>query len=333
MIFCFLFFWNTSPKEDYDEDLQEEPIDWDETPLYDVIILGSGPAGSTAAIYTAQAGFSTLVIHGELPGGQLSKTTEVINFPTFKGTGPELVKAIEMQATEYGAEYRFDTIVKTDLKSFPRRLTTANGEGLRCRSLIIATGGRARMLGLESEHRLMGRGICTCAHCDGHLFKGKSVVVVGGGMASIHEALYLSKICSNVTLVSQSSKLRTITNMDETLSSNGIKVITNIVVKNITGTYGVSGVTLFVKINNRMYNICCSGVFISIGQIPETSIFRDVLPVNKNGYFITDGTPKTKIPGVFVAGDCTSQEIKQAVTAAGDGCKAGIYAAKYLQTL
>ena len=318
-----------------DEDSEETPkeINWGKVEIIDVLIIGSGPAGCTAALYAARAGYSTVVLHGNLPGGQLTQTTEIENFPAFEGTGIQLVDKMKDQSMKYGAKYLQETVREVDLSVFPRRIITTTNAGFLCKSLIIATGAKAKYLGLPSEERLKNRGVSACAVCDGRLFAHQDVAVVGGGDVAVEEALYLSKICRNVTLFHRRNELRASLPMKKKLESSTVNVVYDTVVSEVLGDDYVTGVRVKnVKTNEETkYNI--AAIFIAIGHEPETKLFEGQLDIDKNGYFITDGTPKTKVPGVFVAGDCADKVYRQAITSAGTGCQAALLAEKYLNEI
>lgn len=317
-----------------DDDLElPKEINWDEVPVIDVIILGSGPAGCTAALYAARAGYNTVVLHGDVPGGQLVYTTEVENFPSFNGTGPQLVDAMKEQAIRNGAKFLTDTIVKVNLSVFPRRLESYDGNGYKCRSLIIATGAKAKYLGLPSEERLKNRGVSACAICDGALYSNQDVAIVGGGDVAAEEALYLAKICRTVRLFHRRDELRASNPMKKRLAASKVQIIYDTVIDEVLGEDFVTGVQVKNVKTNELTNHTVSALFVAIGHFPETSIFEGQLDRDKGGYFITDGTPRTKVPGVFVAGDCADKVYRQAITSAGTGCQAALLAEHYLADL
>ena len=342
MFFFFLLFSIVKCEEDEEDgwgfgfdDEEEEPkeIDWDNTEIVDVIILGSGPAGCTAALYSARAGYSTVVLHGNIPGGQLTQTTEVENFPSFEGTGTELVDKMKEQSAKYGAKFIQDTVEEVDLSVFPRRLVTHSHTGLRCRSLIIATGAKAKYLGLESEQRLINKGVSACAVCDGRLFSNQDVAIVGGGDVAAEEAIYLSKMCKSVTLFHRRNELRASMPMKRKLNASTVKIDYDSVIDEVLGDDYVTGLRVKnVKTGEiSQYNV--AALFVAIGHEPETALFRGQLDIDEHGYFITDGSPRTKVPGVFVAGDCADKVYRQAITSAGTGCQAALLAEKYLSEL
>lgn len=313
-----------------DDDDAPKVIDWDKVPVHDLIILGSGPAGSTAALYAARAGLKPLVIRGNVPGGQLTYTSEVENFPSFEGTGTELVTKMEEQAKKYGANYIQDHIVTVNLSTYPRRLESQVGEGYLCKSLIIATGAKAKYLGLESEKRFINRGVSACAVCDGSLFTGRDVAVVGGGDIAAEEALYLSKICKSVTLYHRRDKLRASLPMREKLFSSSVNIVYDTVVDEVLGDDMVNGLKTRNVKTGEIKTVNVSALFVAIGQSPQTEIFKGQLPMDEYGYFKTDGSPRTNVKGVFVAGDCADKVYRQAITSAGSGCQAALLVEKFL---
>ena len=299
--------------------------------IHNLIIAGSGPAGSTAALYAARAGFSPLVFHGSAPGGQLTTTTELENFPGWKGTGPDLVTKIEEQATHAGAQYSYEEILDCSLSPEIKSIRTDSGE-YSARALIIATGANAKYLNVPGEEKLIGKGVSACAVCDGPLYKGKNVVVVGGGDTAIEEALYLQKICKSVKLIVRGDALTASTVMKERMAKSGIEIMWNRQVANVRGQSRVEGVAL-KGTQNEHEDIKCDALFVAIGHSPATKAFAKWLKTDNNGYFVTNGTPETSIPGVFVAGDCADPVYRQAITAAGSGCQAALLAERYLNSL
>ena len=296
----------------------------------DVVIIGSGPAGSTAALYIARAGFHPLVLHGQTPGGQLTGTTELSNFPGWTGTGPELVMKIEEQATNEGAEYRFEIVTEADLKSNPKVLKTDTGATYHTKVVIIATGATAMYLGLPNEERLKSKGVSGCAMCDGPLYKGKNVIVVGGGDAAAEEALFLSHIAKSCKLVHRRDELRASLPMKNRVKASTIECIWDSVVVDVLGKDKVTGVRLKNVKTNKETEVPCDGLFIAIGHSPATKPFRDQLDCDPQGYIITKGNPQTKIDGVFACGDCADRVFRQAITSAGTGCQAALLAERYL---
>ena len=316
-----------------DEEEGQKEINWDNLKVHDLIILGSGPAGSTAALYSARAGYKPLVLHGDVPGGQLTFTSEIENFPGFNGTGTQLVRFMEHQATHAGASYKSEIIVSVDLSVFPRRLISENNVGYLCKSLIIATGAKAKYLGLENEQRLRNRGVSGCATCDGPLYTGQDVIVVGGGDVAVEEALYLTKICKSVTLVHRRNDLRASLPMKKKIMASTVKFEWDSVIEDVIGDDYLTSVQIKNIKTNKIKTLNVGAMFVAIGHTPETKAFNGQLDLDESGYFITNGSPETKIPGVFVAGDCADKRYRQAITSAGTGCQAALLAEKYLTEL
>ncbi|UCD73683.1 MAG: thioredoxin-disulfide reductase [Candidatus Bathyarchaeota archaeon] len=301
--------------------------------MYDVLIIGSGPAGLTAAVYTSRARLKTLVVAGAMWGGQLMLTTEVENFPGFKEgiVGPDLIDNMWKQAESFGAKMIFEDAASVDFSSKPFKVMVGDKvyEG---RTVIIATGASARWLGLESETRLRGRGVSVCATCDAAFFKDKKVVVVGGGDSAMEEALALSKFAREVIVVHRRDKLRASRILQERAFENPkIKFIWNSIVQEILGKDKVEGVLFRKSPSNKEMQIVCDAVFIAIGHKPNTEIFKDQVEMDERGYVSTEDTTKTSVGGVFVAGDAEDYRYRQAITAAGAGCKAALDAQKYLE--
>jgi thioredoxin reductase (NADPH) len=299
-----------------------------------VIILGSGCAGSTAAIYAARANLSPLVLEGREPGGQLSLTTDVENFPGFVDgvQGPELVEIMKRQAQRFGAEYRTESATEVDLQRRPFTVRTDEGEYL-AKALIVATGASARMLGLESERRLLGRGVSTCATCDGAFFRGKELLVVGGGDTAVEEAIFLTRFASRVTIVHRRDQFRASKILVERAGKNPkIDYLWNTVVVEILDPEknGVSAVRLKNTRDGSEQTRKADGVFIAIGHEPNTKIFEGKLELSKGYIVLRDGS-RTSVEGVFAAGDVHDLVYRQAITAAGCGCRAAIDAERYLE--
>jgi len=301
--------------------------------LYDVIVMGSGPAGFTAAIYASRAKLKTLVVAGAMWGGQLMLTTEVENFPGFKEgiLGPDLMDNMWKQAERFGAEMVFEDATAVDFSSKPCKVTVGSKvyEG---KSVIVATGASARWLGLESETRLRGRGVSVCATCDAAFFKNKKAVVVGGGDTALEEALALSKFVREVKVVHRRDKLRaTKILQDRALKDPKIEFIWNSTVQEILGKDRVEGIRLKKAGSNEEFEVTCDAVFIAIGHKPNTEIFKGQIELNKAGYVVANDTTKTSVEGVFVAGDVQDYRYRQAITSAGTGCKAAMDAIKHLE--
>jgi thioredoxin reductase (NADPH) len=305
-----------------------------------LIILGSGPAGYTAAIYAARAMLKPLLIQGMQPGGQMTITTDVENYPGFADViqGPWLMEQMRAQAEHVGTQLLMDHIAKVDLSRRPYRLEGDSGDRYTCDALVIATGAQARWIGLASEEAYKGHGVSACATCDGFFYKGKKVVVVGGGNTAVEEALFLTNFASKVTVVHRRDSFRAERIMQERLFKNPkIEVVWDCVLDEITGTQEpktVTGVTLRNLKSGRVSRLDADGVFIAIGHTPATELFKGQLEMKASGYLVTapDST-RTSLPGVFAAGDVKDDVFRQAVTAAGMGCMAALEAERYLTKL
>ncbi len=304
--------------------------------IEDVVIIGSGPAGLTAAIYAARANLSPLVFEGLQPGGQLTITTEVENFPGFAHPieGPELMDAMREQAVRVGATVKINFIINVDLSQRPFKLTLDSGDEVYTKTLIIATGASAKWIGIPSEQVLQNRGVSACATCDGFFYRNKDVVVVGGGDTAMEEAIYLSKMCNSVTVIHRRDTLRASKAMaDRAMANPKIKFEWNAEVNEIkdVSLNKVTGVILKNTVDGSFKEISCDGVFVAIGHTPNTMLFIDQLPMDENGYLLTDGV-KTPVEGCFAAGDVWDTHYRQAITAAGMGCQAAIEAIRFLES-
>ncbi|MCX7834040.1 MAG: thioredoxin-disulfide reductase [Ignavibacteria bacterium] len=309
---------------------------------YKVIIIGTGPAGLTAALYTARANLNPLVFEGTQPGGQLMITTEIENFPGFENgiSGPMLMDIMRKQAQKFGAKTLFRTVVKVDFSKPPYLIYSDDNIEYKADTVIIATGASAKYLGLESEKKYMSHGVSACATCDGFFFRNQRVVVVGGGDTAMEEANYLTRHASEVVIIHRREEFRASKIMVERAKQNPkIKFILNSVVEEIIGKEEgnkkeVTGVRLKNLKTGETFIHNCEGVFIAIGHKPNTEIFKDWLDLDEIGYIITHPkSTKTKVPGVFACGDAQDSYYRQAITAAGTGCMAAIDAERYLATL
>ena len=302
--------------------------------MRNVVIIGSGCAGLTAAIYAARANLTPLVVRGHEAGGQLTLTTLVENYPGFpKGVqGPELIELMQKQAQEFGAEFLEGDVTRVDLSKRPFTLEMGE-EKIETQALIVATGASARLLGLDSERKLLGRGVSTCATCDGYFYRGKEVVVVGGGDTAAEDALFLTRYAKQVNLVHRRDELRASKIMQKRVFDNKvIKPVWNSVVTEVLDPS--KGEVTAVRLKNVKTGEEtakeCDGVFVAIGHSPNTELFKGQLDMNDVGYLITHDGSQTNIPGVFAAGDCRDHVYRQAITAAGTGCMAAIDAERFL---
>ncbi|MDG1338054.1 MAG: thioredoxin-disulfide reductase [Flavobacteriaceae bacterium] len=302
------------------------------------IIIGSGPAGYTAAIYAARADLKPIIYTGLEPGGQLTTTTDVDNFPGYpKGIdGPTMMNELKEQAERFGTEVKIDFISKVDFskeKGGVHKLYTQNGDEIQSKTVIISTGASAKYLGLESEQRLIGGGVSACAVCDGFFYKNQDVAIVGGGDTAIEEATYLAKICSNVTMLVRKDHFRASKAMQNRLANfDNINVLFNHEIDEVIGNSVVEGIKITNNLNDKVSDIKITGLFIAIGHSPNTDIFKGTVDMDDSGYILTDKiSTKTNIPGVFAAGDVQDKDYRQAITAAGTGCMAALDAERYLQ--
>ncbi len=303
-----------------------------------VLIIGSGAAGLTAAIYTARANLKPLLVQGLQPGGQMTITTDVENYPGFADViqGPWLMEQMQKQAEHVGTEILSDIINEVDFARRPFVMKGDSGTTYTADAVVIATGAQARWLGIPGEQKFNGRGVSACATCDGFFYRNKEVVVVGGGNTAVEEALYLANICSKVTLVHRRDALRAEKiGQDRLFRNPKVEVRWNAVIDDILGgdgpMDGVEGVRLKNTQTGELSELPCEGVFIAIGHDPATKVFQGGVKLDEEGYILTDaGTTRTSVPGVFAAGDCVDKVFRQAITAAGMGCMAALEAEKFL---
>lgn len=306
--------------------------------IHKTIIIGSGPAGLTAAIYAGRANLKPIVFEGNQPGGQLTITTDVENFPGFPDgvMGPDMMDLFRNQAKKFGAECHFKHVTKVDLTSKPYRVFVGE-EMFLSDTVIISTGASARMLGLEEEEQLMGYGISTCATCDGYFFKEKNIVVVGGGDSAMEEASFLTKFAKKVTIIHRREVFKASKIMLDRVRNNPlIDIIVNKSIESINGNQqdGISNIVLKDTVSGETSTFECEGVFYGIGHTPNTDLFKGMIDLNDNGYIITQSDSSlTNIPGVFACGDVQDDHYRQAITAAGSGCMAAIDAEKYLEDI
>ena len=302
-----------------------------------VVIIGSGAAGLTAAIYAARANLNPLVIEGIQPGGQLTITTDVENYPGYADVvqGPWMMEQMKLQAIKVGARIISDIVTKVDFNNDIKNIILDSKKIFECETVIITTGAQAKWLGLESENQFNGKGVSACATCDGFFYRNKEVAVIGGGNTAVEEALYLSNICSKVTLVHRRDKLRSEQILQKRLfAKENIEIVWDSVVSQIKGDEnGVNALELLSTNSNDKKLIKLDGVFIAIGHVPSTKPFKNSIDMDNEGYIIAKkpGTSFTNVDGVFAAGDCVDKIYRQAVTAAGMGCMAALDAEKWLQ--
>ena len=309
--------------------------------IHNVIIIGSGPAGLTAALYTARANFNPIVFEGLQPGGQLTITTEVENYPGFENgiMGPELMDIMRKQAQRFGADCQFKIVDKVDLKAKPFKVYVGN-DAYKAKSVIIATGASAKLLGLPSESKYMGYGVSACATCDGFFFKDQRIIVIGGGDTAMEEATYLTKFGKEVVIIHRRDEFRASKIMVDRAKKNPkIKFLTSTVLEEVLGKdeggkKTVTGALLRNVKTNEKFVHECEGIFLGIGHKPNTDIFKGIIEMEDTGYIVTKKvTTETNLPGVFACGDCQDHYYRQAVTAAGSGCMAAIDAERYLESL
>lgn len=302
-----------------------------------VLIIGSGPAGYTAAIYAARANMKPVLYQGIQPGGQLTITTEVENYPGYPEgiQGPEMMVHFEKQASRMGADMRYGLATKVDFSGTPHKVWIDDEKEIHADAVIICTGASAKWLGLPSEERLNGYGVSACAVCDGFFFKGKEVAIVGAGDTAAEEALYLSKLCTKVHMIVRRDQMRASKIMqDRVLSAPNIQVYWNAETDEILGDKKVEAVRIKNNKDNTTQEIPVSAFFVAIGHQPNSDIFKDYIDMDETGYITTvPGTSKTNVPGVFAAGDVQDKNYRQAVTAAGSGCMAALDAERYLTSI
>lgn len=300
-----------------------------------MVIIGSGPAGLTAAMYAARANLAPLLVEGWQAGGQLTTTTEVENYPGFaKGImGPELMKEMRSQAERFGTVFKTGDVTSVDLKTRPFHVSVDSEDTLETKTLIIATGASPITLGLTNEKRLWGHGVSSCATCDGFFFKGKELLVVGGGDSAMDEAIFLTKFATKVSIVHRRDELRASKIMqDRAMKNEKIAFIWNSVVEDVLGQNVVTGARVRNVVTGKVWDLPCAGMFLAIGHRPNTALFSGQLTMDDNGYLITNHGTATSVPGVFAAGDVQDSHYRQAITAAGTGCIAAIDAERFLES-
>ena len=298
------------------------------------MIIGSGPAGYTAAIYAARAGLNPVLYTGGEPGGQLTTTNDVENFPGYPEgiNGPEMMTQFQQQAERFGTDVRFGVVTAVDFSGYPHKAIVDDSHEITAKAVIIATGASARYLGLESEQRLIGKGVSACAICDGFFYKGMDVAVVGGGDSACEEATYLANLCPKVYMIVRRDELRASKIMQQRVfNTPNIEILWNSETQEVLGEDSVTGVRLLNNKTNETYEIEVKGFFVAIGHKPNTEIFKDYLEMDEVGYLkVIPGTAKTSIEGVFVAGDAADKVYRQAITAAGTGCMSALDAERFL---
>lgn len=300
--------------------------------IYDVVIIGGGPGGYSAALYCARSGMSVLVLEKLSPGGQMATTGQVDNYPGFEDgiDGFELGEKMKKGADRFGAETAFDEVIRVDLQAEPKKITTTGGE-LLTKTVVIATGASPRELGLPEEKKLRGRGVAYCAVCDGMRYKDKTVVVSGGGNSAAEDALFLAKICKKVYLVHRRDALRASMVYQNALKDSAVEFLWNSRIEEILHEKKVTGVRLADVKTGEERAIACDGVFVAIGRVPDTAVFEGQVERNEQGYIIADETTKTNVPGVFAVGDVRTKPLRQIITAASDGAVASKFIEEFIQ--
>lgn len=300
--------------------------------IYDVVIIGGGPGGYSAALYCARSGMSVLVLEKLSPGGQMATTGQVDNYPGFEDgiDGFELGEKMKKGADRFGAETAFDEVIRVDLKAEPKKIATTGGE-LLTKTVVIATGASPRELGLPEEKKLRGRGVAYCAVCDGMRYKDKTVVVSGGGNSAAEDALFLAKICKKVYLVHRRDALRASMVYQNALKDSPVEFLWNSRIEEILHEKKVTGVRLADVKTGEEREIACDGVFVAIGRVPDTAVFEGQVERNEQGYIIADETTRTNVPGVFAVGDVRTKPLRQIVTAASDGAVASKFIEEFIQ--
>ncbi|ENY97980.1 thioredoxin-disulfide reductase [Hungatella hathewayi 12489931] len=300
--------------------------------IYDVVIIGGGPGGYSAALYCARSGMSVLVLEKLSPGGQMATTGQVDNYPGFEDgiDGFELGEKMKKGADRFGAETAFDEVIRVDLKAEPKKITTTGGE-LLTKTVVIATGASPRELGLPEEKKLRGRGVAYCAVCDGMRYKDKTVVVSGGGNSAAEDALFLAKICKKVYLVHRRDALRASMVYQNALKDSPVEFLWNSRIEEILHEKKVTGVRLADVKTGEEREIACDGVFVAIGRVPDTAVFEGQVERNEQGYIIADETTRMNVPGVFAVGDVRTKPLRQIVTAASDGAVASKFIEEFIQ--
>eukprot|EP01114_Cavostelium_apophysatum_P023943 TRINITY_DN9198_c0_g1_i1.p1 TRINITY_DN9198_c0_g1~~TRINITY_DN9198_c0_g1_i1.p1 ORF type:complete len:318 (-),score=94.53 TRINITY_DN9198_c0_g1_i1:363-1316(-) len=306
-----------------------------EPEVWDVVIIGTGPAGLTAALYTARANLKPLLLHGDTPGGQLTTTTEIENFPGFVGgEGGDLIDKMTEQAQKFGTVFKYETIREIDVSSKPFVLKSFD-KTIKCKAVILSTGARPRKLGLPSEDAYWSKGVTSCATCDGHFYKGMEVCVIGGGDSAMEEALYLTRLCTKVTIIHRRDKFRASKVMaDRAMNNEKIKIMWDSLPEEVLGdAKKVNGIRVKNVKTGQVTDLPVSGVFLAIGHIPNTDFVKGLVETDEEGYIVTaPKSTRTNVSGIFACGDCQDKIYRQAITAAGTGCMAAIEVEKWLDT-